>query len=320
MNLRATSLLFLVLVLLAGLALFLQRSREQELTATGDVMFPEFDMETADRLELHRGTIEVILAKRDGRWMVESDGGKPADPSLVQNILDKLADLRRSDLVSKQEERHSVFETDTSGVEVKIETAGRPTAWFIVGKGGNDFMSNYVRLHDEERVYRVPVYLRSYVDRGDATWRNKLVLDLSEDDIASYTTRTPRDTVTVQRAPDGTWAITQPFEAPASADLMPVILRSLARVSASDFADSLSDLSSVGLAQDTMSVSVTTTAGETIRVRIGAQTESRQFYTQREGFEDVYLVPAGRWNTIFRDAEEVRTMTRAEPGGAGATP
>ena len=277
MNLRTTSLLFLVLVVLAALAMFLQRSREEELTAEGDLLFPSFDAEQVDHVELRTPDREVVLNRRDDTWYVESEGDNPADPSLISNILDNLGDLRRTDLVSTQEERHSVFQTDTSGVEVKIEQGGETTAWFVVGKGGSDFMSNYVRMNDEDEVYRVPLYLRSYVDRGEDTWRNKLLLDLEESEIASFTTVTPDDTVRVEKDASGSWVITQPFEAPASADLMPVVTSSLARVQATAFVDTLSDLASVGLEQDTMSVSITTTDGKDIKIVIGIENERRQF-------------------------------------------
>lgn len=319
MNPRTTIGLFALLVVLVAAAFYLESREAEERTATGELLFPEYRQDEVDRVTLQKGgsggDYEVVLQRQGDEWIVESEGGYPADQTLVDNILDKLPELRRTDLVSTQPDRHPTFETDTTGVEVKVSSGEDPVAWFTAGKAGPDFMSNYIRLRGEDEVYRVPVYLRSQVERGEASWRNKRLIDIEPENIASYTTRTPRDTVSVARGPEGNWQITHPFDAMASTDIMPVVAQSLARVTASGFADTLADLASVGLAQDTMNVEITTTEGETIKVVIGAENERRQNYSKRDDSDIVFLVPAGRWNTVFRSAEDLRHSIQATPGG-----
>ena len=305
MNARTTILLVVILVVLGVVATLTESNRKKQWKPTGNRLFPEYVKEDADFVDLTKGNLHVALAKKNGTWMVETEKGQPADTALVEGILGNLEGLTSDDLVSTKAESHPALEVDSTGVEVKVTTGGSEVAHLIVGKPGPDYMSTYIRPADQDNVYRVPVYLRTQVDRGDQTWRNRNVLTLSQHDIVSYSTTEGTTKITLTQETPGQWRMTAPQESAVDMGLLPMILQSMTNITAREFADSLSSLADAGLDPPLRTLEVETRSGERYLLAIGRMNEANQSHVKREGDETVFLVPAGRWNTIFRTAEEL---------------
>ena len=110
-----------------------------------------------------------------------------------------------------------------------MSAGGDEVAHVIVGKPGPDFMSTYLRPVDQDNVYRVSVYLRTQVDRGDQTWRHKTILKVAQSEIASYTaTDSTGVRVTVGRDETGQWRMSEPKEGLARSELVPMVLQAMA--------------------------------------------------------------------------------------------
>ncbi|MCA9728677.1 MAG: DUF4340 domain-containing protein [Candidatus Eisenbacteria bacterium] len=304
MNARTTILLGVILVILGVVATLTESNRKKQWKPAGNKLFPAYEADRVDQIDIDKGNLHVALAKKNGQWVVATEKGMPADTSLVNSILGSMRGLSSDDLVSTKGESHAALEVDSTGVNVDIKGGGQDLAHLIVGKPGPDYMSTYIRPTGQDNVYRVPVYLRTQVDRGDQTWRNKTVLKLAKEDLASYTTQDSSGTVTVEQT-DGEWKMTAPREGAVRQDLLPILLQSLTNITARDFADSISSLADVGLDPAKRSLEIVTTAGAHYKIDIGDETEQRQNYVKREGNDTVFLVPAGRWNTVFRPADEL---------------
>lgn len=303
---KTTLLLGLILLVLAGAATVVQTSTKKARANKGASLFPSFHAEQSDQIEIHTRTRDINLKKAGPLWTVQNEEGKTADQKLVKGILDKIAEFRTSDVVSTSTERHGVFGVDSTGIRVQVSTAGKPTANFIVGKNGPDFMSSYVRAEGKKEVYRVPVYLPSDLDRGDETWRNQTVFDTETENITGWTTRNSKETVSVEKEADGTWKITEPEPGAARPDIVKVVLSSLSKIRSNAFADSVSDPARVGLEPDTMSVEIRLKDGSSKKIVIGTATATNQSYTKLADDPTIYLVPKGRWNTIFRPLETLK--------------
>jgi len=313
MNLRTTLLLALILLVLAGVATVMEKNRKQARAPRTEALFPGFNIDAVDALEISSGNIKVELVKEADIWIVSSENSKPASVDLVRNILDKVDGLEGSGLVSNKAANHSVYEVDATGVEVKLTENGVPSAWFIVGKPGPDYMSSYIRLHDEDETYRVPVYLRPDVDRGGRTWRDQTILSVERANIASYTyTPDEERSVTVEQDEAGTWTVTAPENRAVQQQILDIVLSSLTDIRASGFADSV-DVATAGLESPTRVLEIRARDGSAHVLEIGAENEQRQSYTRLQGEETIYLVPIGRWNTIFRKLDEIAPA----PVGAG---
>lgn len=321
MNARTTILLVVILVVLGVVATLTETNRKKQWKPTGNKLLPEYVAERVDGLDLSKGNLRVELAKRNGNWVVETENGQPADTALISGILENLKGLTSDDLVSTSSESHPALEVDSTGVDVVIHAGGAEVGHLIVGKPGPDGMSTYVRLAGQDNVYRVPVYLRSQVDRGDQTWRNKTVLKVAQAEVASYTTTDASGTVTLVQDPPGNWKMTEPREGQVDMGMLPLVLQSLTNVTARDFADSVSSLAEVGLEPPQRTLEVVMRSGERHKLLIGTQNPANQNYVKREDSETIFLVPSGRWNTVFRKPSELLVVeTESKSGVEEAAP
>lgn len=320
MNARTTILLVVILVVLGVVATLTETNRKKQWKPTGNKLLPEYVHDEVDAIDLNKGNLHVALAKSGDKWVVETENGQPADTALVSGILGNLTGVTTDDLVSSNPESHASLEVDSTGVDVVLRSGGEEVGHLIVGKPGPDGMSTYVRPSGQDKVYRVPVYLRPQVDRGDQTWRNKTVLKVAQADVASYTTTDSTGSVTVAQDPSGEWKMTAPQESPVQPSILPIVLQSLTNITSRAFADSVSSLAAVGLDPPKRTLEIELRSGERHTVLIGIENGASQSYVKRADDPTVYLVPAGRWNTVFRRpselmAPETEDTPEAAPSG-----
>ncbi|UCD85492.1 MAG: hypothetical protein JSU92_04690, partial [Deltaproteobacteria bacterium] len=108
-----------VLVVLLVLAVLVERPWKKK-EAAETLLSPHFLPAAAARIELKDPEKEVILEKKDGTWLVASSENYLADPGSIENLLSKVKELSVGSLVSKKPEKHSIFQVDKSGLEVKV--------------------------------------------------------------------------------------------------------------------------------------------------------------------------------------------------------
>ncbi|MEZ4650451.1 MAG: DUF4340 domain-containing protein, partial [Candidatus Eisenbacteria bacterium] len=304
MNPRMTALLAGVLLLLGGLAFFLEQRNEEAKAPSTDKLFPEATADAIDAIDLVKQGIETKMEKRNGTWIVLTENEKAADPKAVEELLADVDKLTNSDLVSTNKANHEVYEVGDTGVNVTFAKDGKDVAEFVVGKPGSDFNSSYIRPTDGDDVYRVQTYLRLKVDRGARGWRNKTLLDVPQEDILAFSA-TSGDTVNRFERDGAGWKATVPFEGKViEPKVMDIVMNSLAKITATGFADTI-DVATAGLEPPQRYVTVETADGKKHVIVIGDENPSRQTYTRVEGDDQTYLVPVGRWNTIFRKASEI---------------
>jgi hypothetical protein len=310
---RTTLFLAAVLVVLAVIATVFNSGRKRQESSFGKLIYPADTATKADGIEVHGGRKTVTLHRRGETWLVVNEGNQPADPKIPQQLLDGAGKLSTRTLISVSRETHPGFQVDSTGFTVRITQGAKSLAEFVVGKPGPDYMSTYVRPTGGDKVYLIPAYLRSVVDRGDETWRNRIVLEVPQDKIVSYTTRNSRETVTVEKGKDGEWNITAPVPDKARPDIIEGVLRGLASIRAAGFADSTVTAATCGIDADTTAVVVKIDDGTSFTIRVGETNSARQSYTRKEGDPVIYLVPRGRWNTIIRPISTLNAASKIPP-------
>ncbi len=302
MNARTTLTLGLVFAVLAGAAFMMERNRQAEKSPEGDRLFPKLNSEKVTEIGIRKGNVEVQLAKQDGVWLSMLENEKPADPKLIEELLGDLDQVTNVGLVSTNPENHTTYEVGDTGVAVDIKQDDGTTVSMIVGKPGTDFMSTYIRRDGADETYRIPVYLRTKVDRGGRTWRKETFLDIPQSDIARVTLK--GEHTAVMENVGGSWKMIEPFRGTVDPSLQSVIVSSLSKLRSTGFADTVS-VAAAGLDSPTQTMEIETKDGTKHFVEIGYTNERQQTYTRLQGDDQIYLVPLGRWNTIFRDPAEL---------------
>lgn len=307
---RKILLLVGVLVILAAAATLFENSRRRSTTESGALLFPGLKVDQVDRLEIdEEGGKQIVLEKKGEKWAVASENGFPAEPKLVQDILDRLPKFYADQVVSTNPQKQSLFHVDSSGVEVRVFQAGKKTAEFIVGKPGPDFLSTYVRAAGSDRVIQVPEYLPSLFS-GHTTWREKTLFSLKPEDMRSYSYASPsRGQLMMKRDEAGAWTMEQPQSGKIDDSRVGMIVGAFGRLKAADFADTMS-AEGAGILPDTTWIEVALADGSIHRLEIGAAAPKSRRYVRRKGSEAIVTVPIGSINTMMPPA----SMLLATPG------
>ena len=155
---------------------FAQRRPEQRLEAAAKV----------DRIEIAEGSANsVALVKEDGKWVIPSSAGFPADAAKVSGLLTKLAGLKKGWPVATSAEAAKRFKVSDDAFErrVVLKSGGGTLGELLLGTSPN-FKSVSVRAGGDGNVYSVAFAAYEAGARGDE-WQDRSLLNIPQDQIAS---------------------------------------------------------------------------------------------------------------------------------------
>lgn len=182
-----------------------------------------------DRLELDRTAFEKGHPEAE-RWQIVAPLDYPADVAQVRTLIRAFGlgvpmDAR---VDSGNLKDYQLEDQDARVVEL-YTTAATPALQVIVGRTVGPETS-FVRLPGGSDVYRAAVGPRQRYDQPAADWRDRVVLDLAPDRVTGLVLRHGADTLRFAR--DG--ALWTMDGAPADAETVSALARSLARIRAGD--------------------------------------------------------------------------------------
>ncbi len=315
---RTILMLLAILVVLAGIGVLFETTRNRQTHVSEATVFQGLDTAKVDRIRVRWSGKETVLEKKGNEWLVASEGSKPADPKYVSEILNRLPKYYSDEVVSTNPANQSLFQVDSSGVEVWVNQSGKEIGHFYVGKPGPDFMSTYVRPAGSNRVILVPDYLPNLFQRGD-TWRARTVFQLNQDSISAYEYQSPsRGHVTMRKNEAGIWRMEVPDTGAVNPSTITMPLRAFATLKAAGFADTVS-AAAAGIEPDTARVTATTMDGNVYTLQIGAPTAANRCYARKQGVEQIVTLPKGAINTMMPPAQMMKAAPNVEvqsPGGS----
>jgi len=297
---RGRTILFLlaVLVVLAAVATLFETSRRRATRVSGTPLFKDLKTDLVDRIRIRWQGKESLLEKKDGKWVVASEGGFPAEPKSVTDIIDKLPKFHADEVISDNPSNRALFQVDTTGAEVWVNQQGKEIGHFFVGKPGPDFLSTYVRPASSDRVLLVQEYLPHLFEKSD-TWRERTLFKINQEDIRRYEYTSPsRGTLAVAKDDAGVWHMEAPDTGRVEAGKLSSALRAFANAKASGFADTVT-AAAAGLDSDTTRISATLADGSACVLQVGRQTTGNQMLVRKQGADNVVTFPRGGINTMM---------------------
>jgi len=313
---RTILMLLAVLVVLGGIGILFEAGRNRQTHVSGAILFPGLKTEVVDRIRVRWSKKESVLEKKNGKWLVASEGDHPVEPHYVSDILERLPKFYADEVVSTNPANQSVFMVDTSGVEVWVDQSGKEIGHFIVGKPGPDFLSTYVRPAGSDRVILVPDYLPNLFQRSD-TWRARTIFQLNPDSIRSFEYQSPsRGHVVLKKTDAGNWRMESPDTGQVNASTVQMPLRSFATLKAAGFADTVS-AATAGIEPDTSRIDVTTADGSDYTLHVGGPTAMNRCYARKKGDDQIITLPRGAINTMMPPPPVLKATPGAEFQGPG---
>ncbi len=290
-----------ILVLLGGVAFFVQGPGKLHQAKEPPLLFPGFDADQIGAVNLAGDGDPLSLTRETGGgWSVAAAGTSfPADGEAIEKALDDLKEARIESVVSTNVEKRALFGVDENeGVILRLEdTAGAVVEEVIVGGQGPDPFAGYLLRQGEEEVLLVSPSLRGTFARGVSGWRDRKIVKVGREAVTGVVIRDGDEVLTLTTEEAGEWNIEGRA---ADRQLVEDYLDRVVSLKASAFAAE-GELPLAGL--DEPSAAITLTAGEeSLTLFLGAQKEeARQRYLRAGDDGTVYLVSQYTADSLLRE-------------------
>jgi hypothetical protein len=145
-----------------------------------------FDPAKVDRIEIAENSASfAVLVKVDGKWVIPSSAGFPADDAKVSGLLAKLAGLKKGWPVASSAEAAKRFKVTADAYERRIvlKSGGSELGEILLGSSPN-FKAVNARAGSDSHVYSVAFATYEAGVRAE-DWMDRGLLTIQQDQIAS---------------------------------------------------------------------------------------------------------------------------------------
>ena len=257
------------------------------------------------KIELTASGTTTTLTKEGDRWLVASMNNFPTDGKAVEELLDKVAGFKTTQLVSNNPDKQATLQVDSSGVEAKLLGANEGVlAHLFVGKTTPDFFSSYIRATDSKNVYVAEGYLKSIFDKGSRTWKDRTLFDFNKGDVTHLTIKSEAEEIDLQLDAEGKWQMLKPVAFAAKKTDVESLLETLSTLKADDFAAG-KDLAAYGLDVPKSSITVTLNDGSTKALLIGKEEEGKH-YVRNKDKDIIFTLYKSRINQLIKKSDDLK--------------
>ena len=262
-------------------------------------LFPSFDPDVVTKIEITVDSTTTILAKSGSQWLVESMDNYPADQQGIKDILEKVSEFKVLDLISKNPDKQSNFEVDSSGVETEFWDSGNKVlAHVFIGKTTSSFLDSYIRKADSDEVYTAKGYLKSTFDKGTRTWKSRKIFEFNKGDVTALTMKSEVEEIELQLDSEGKWQMLKPIVSLAKKSEIDQILNSLSTFETDDFIDG-DDFES------TSTITATLNDGSQ-RILMTADEDGGKHPAKRDGKKQIFALYKYNRDKLFKSSEDLK--------------
>lgn len=152
-------ILIIILLLLSVLAYIYQGplKKWREEASRPQNFFSEARADDIDRIYIKNGYGEINIVKNDNLWFVEEKEKKfEASAELIKTFMEDIRKISSSslELVSEKKEKATEFQTDDSGIILRLYSQNNQLIDVIAGKMTSDFTSSFVRKNGGSETYK----------------------------------------------------------------------------------------------------------------------------------------------------------------------
>jgi hypothetical protein len=353
-NLTSLGIILVVVISIIVIANQLQNKKPSEQSL---VFLPQFSISACTELLAVEGKDSAKIMRKGTGWVVvpahasagqtaspiaqpgagpqvTADDEYPADSSLVQTALEKLKNIKKEDIISRNPQKQSELEVDTAkGIYVEAFNDKHTSLGAIyIGKSGPNWDAHFVREKGSNDVYLASGSVRMSFFGSAQKWKNKSILKFDKTFVKSFavanidstafelvklTPSSPKDTTFKEG-----WEIVKPEKFKAKKDKADDFINTLCNFATSEFeTDKTITPDSMGLAKPKLVVSAIMQNGETKTVMIGKKKGATgQFWAKNpENAKAVFLIQEYQFNNLnqglnsFKDVPEVK-KEETKPG------
>jgi hypothetical protein len=271
---------------------------------------PSIKKEDVTELAIKRpDQAEVVLQKQGDKWAMTAPFSAEASKDAVDNMLDKLADLKVAGVAATRKENYEKLEVDAAhALHVQAKAGDKLVANLHLGagRGGNTM----VRVEGDEQVLSAKGSLRYAFDKDLKDFRKREITDLEASELTGIALSSRKGSFKFERTSGegATWTQVLAKGEKPIAKFDPAQVETLANTAAhlraADFAALTEPDSTTGLATPETKVVLTKKDGSTIEVSIGKQqAKSEEYFTKLAGSDVIYRLAKFSAERLMPDAK-----------------
>jgi hypothetical protein len=220
----------------------------------------------------------------DAKWkIVETSGTAPKtsadlDMAEVNAVVQGLSNLHATDFADGKK-----VDEVKGKLALTVDAKGTPHTLWVGGEHGEDVL---VASSDSPQVYTVKKFSIEHIAKKPIDYRDKTIVKAKDADIASAEITAGNETTTLTQGKDGKWSASKGTV--DDAKVKPAIA-GFDNLAASSFSDE-KEPAKTGLAKPAGRAVLHLKNKQTVAITVGAATKDGDYYVQKSGSPDVYLV------------------------------
>ena len=309
MKLRGLIVAAVVLTGLAGTLYWSNHHKPSDTTeASADVAPKILVVKEADiaRFDLKKDGAEQVGGERNspGQWRITSPTPLPADQSAVSSLLGTFSSLNSERLVEEKAGNLVPYGLDAPKLEVDLSEKGNKTQKLLLGDETPAGNGIYAKLDGDPRVFTIPKYDKTSIDKSANDLRDKRLLTVDSDKISQVDLIAKKQETAFGRNKDE-WQIVKPRPLRADGTAVDELVRALTdakmELDASD--DPKKDASLFSAAAPVATAKVTAESGtQELQVRKNKD----DYYAKSSAVEGVYKVPSALGQALDKNLDDFR--------------
>src|SRR5271165_1254410 len=309
MKLRGLIVAAIVLVGLIGTLYWSNHHKPADTTeASADVPPKILTVKEADlsKFDLKKNGAEQVAGERNsaGKWQITSPASLPADQSAVSSLLGTFSSLNSQRLVEDKAGNLSPYGLDAPTLEVDLTQKDNKTQKLLLGDDTPAGNGIYAKLDGDSRVFTVPKYYKTSIDKNANDLRDKRLLTVDSDKISQVDLVAKKQEIAFGRN-KGEWQIVKPKPLRANGAAVDELVRALTdakmELDASD--DPKKNTSAFVSAAPVATAKVTAESGtQELQVRKNKD----DYYAKSSVVDGIYKVPGTLGQALDKNLEDFR--------------
>src|SRR5579863_5964478 len=258
------------------------------------------------RFDLKKNGADQVAGERNssGQWRITSPTSLAADQSAVSSLLGTFSSLNSERLVEEKASNLVPYGLDAPKLEVELSEKGNKTQKLLLGDETPAGNGIYAKLDGDPRVFTIPKYDKTSIDKNANDLRDKRLLTVEFDKISQVDLTTKKQEIAFGRNKDE-WQIVKPRPLRADGTAVDELVRALTdakmELDASD--DPKKDASLFSTAAPVATAKATAESGtQELQVRKNKD----DYYAKSCVLEGIYKVPSTLGQAFDKNMDDCR--------------
>ncbi len=255
----------------------------------------------------HKGSPAVVLEKTGGQWKITSPEQYGADQDTVNSLLSSLNPLNADKLVEDHPSDLGQFGLKDPSLTVAVTTTSGRTTTILAGDDLPTGGSSYAELAGDSKVYTIPTYAKSGLDKSVNDLRDKRLLTFDSDKITRVDLTAKGKTVEFGKNNQNEWQILEPKPMRADGLQVDELVRKLkeARMDLSVSADDAKKAAAAFAGGTPVAEAKVTDAGGTQTLTV-KKDKAGDYYAKSSAVAGVYKVTSDLGTGVDKTIEDFR--------------